>query len=124
MTMTKYLAIAILITGFLVGNLSGCATITTEYKTVKAECASQAYQQYPIDNHSEVKTEYREVRVKTGEICRQKNSGRTHCDTSYAYKDEPYQKKVSVDLNAAIRDQTISSCTRSQCLTKYGNEKC
>ena len=123
MTMTKYLAIAILITGFLVGNLSGCATITTEYKTVKAECSSQAYQQYPIDNHVEVKTGYRQVRVKTGQVCRQAGMF-TPCTTQYAYKDEPYQTKVSVDLNAAIRDQTISSCTKSQCLTKYGNEKC
>ena len=122
--MTKYLAIAILVTGFLVANLSGCATITTEYKTVKAECSSQAYQQYPIDNHVEVKTEYRRVRVKTGEACTHGGVAPTFCTTQYAYKDEPYQAKVSVDLNAAIRDQTISSCTKSQCLTKYGNEKC
>ena len=93
---------------------------------VKAECSSQAYQQYPIDNHVEVKTEYRQVRVKTGEICRQGGGVLkiVNCDTQYAYKSEPYQTKVSVDLNADIRDQTISSCTKSQCLTKYGNEKC
>ena len=119
---SRYL-ILIIVIGFF---LFGCATTTTEYKMVKGECSSQAYQQYPIDNHVEVKTEYRQVRVKTGEICRQHGGvlKMVSCDTQYAYKNEPYQKKVSVDLNADIRDQTISSCTRSQCLTKYGNEKC
>ena len=119
---SRYL-ILIIVIGFF---LFGCATTTTEYKMVKAECSSQAYQQYPIDNHVEVKTEYRQVRVKTGEICRQGGGVLkiVNCDTQYAYKSEPYQKKVSVDLNADIRDQTISSCTKSQCLTKYGNEKC
>jgi hypothetical protein len=120
--LSRYL-ILIIVIGFF---LFGCATTTTEYKMVKAECSSQAYQQYPIDNHIEVKTEYRQVRVKTGEICRQHGGvlKMVSCDTQYAYKSEPYQKKVSVDLNADKRDQTISSCTRSQCLTKYGNEKC
>ena len=119
---SRYL-ILIIVIGFF---LFGCATTTTEYKMVKAECSSQAYQQHPIDNHVEVKTEYRQVRVKTGEICRQGGGVLkiVNCDTQYAYKSEPYQKKVSVDLNADKRDQTISSCTRSQCLTKYGNEKC
>ena len=119
---SRYL-ILIIVIGFF---LFGCATTTTEYKMVKGECSSQAYQQYPIDNHVEVKTEYRQVRVKTGEICRQGGGVLkiVNCDTQYAYKSEPYQKKVSVDLNADMRDQTISSCTKSQCLTKYGNEKC
>ena len=116
---SRYLVLIIVI-GFF---LFGCATTTTEYKMVKGECSSQAYQQYPIDNHVEVKTEYRQVRVMTGQVCRQKGMF-TPCDTQYAYKSEPYQKKVSVDLNSDIRDQTISSCTKSQCLTKYGNEKC
>ena len=117
---SRYL-ILIIVIGFF---LFGCATTTTEYKMVKGECSSQAYQQYPIDNHVEVKTEYRQVRVKTGQSCRQGGLAPTFCTTQYAYKSEPYQTKVSVDLNADIRDQTISSCTRSQCLTKYGNEKC
>ena len=118
---SRYLVL-IIVVGFF---LFGCATTTTEYKMVKGECSSQAYQQYPIDNHVEVKTEYRQVRVKTGEICRQHGGvlKMVSCDTQYAYKSEPYQKKVSVDLNADMRDQTISSCTKSQCLTKYGNEK-
>ena len=117
---SRYL-ILIIVIGFF---LFGCATTTTEYKMVKAECSSQAYQQYPIDNHVEVKTEYRQVRFKTGQRCGRNGIYANDCRTSYSYKDEPYQKKVSVDLNADMRDQTISACTKSQCLTKYGNEKC
>ena len=84
---------------------------------VKGECSSQAYQQYPIDNH---------VEVKTGEICRQGGGVLkiVNCDTQYAYKSEPYQKKVSVDSNAGARNQAIRSCTTSLCFSRYGNAKC
>ena len=119
---SRYL-ILIIVIGFF---LFGCATTTTEYKMVKGECSSQAYQQYPIDNHVEVKTEYRQVRVKTGEICRQGGGVLkiVNCDTQYAYKSEPYQKKVSVDSNAGARNQAIRSCTTSLCFSRYGNAKC
>ena len=110
---SRYL-ILIIVIGFF---LFGCATTTTEYKMVKGECSSQAYQQYPIDNH---------VEVKTGEICRQGGGVLkiVNCDTQYAYKSEPYQKKVSVDSNAGARNQAIRSCTTSLCFSRYGNAKC
>ena len=85
----RYL-ILIIVIGFF---LFGCATTTTEYKMVKAECSSQAYQQYPIDNHVEVKTEYRQVRFKTGQRCGRNGIYANDCRTSYSYKDEPYQKR-------------------------------
>ena len=108
---SRYL-ILIIVIGFF---LFGCAT--AEYRMVKGECSSQAYQQYPIDNH---------VEVKTGEICRQGGGVLkiVNCDTQYAYKSEPYQKKVSVDSNAGARNQAIRSCTTSLCFSRYGNAKC
>ena len=114
---SRYLAL-IIVVGFF---LFGCAT--AEYRLVKGECSSQAFQQYPVNNHIEVKTAFRQVKVPWGQSC-SKIGQMLDCTTQYAYEMQPYQKQVDVDSNADIRDQTISSCTRSQCLTKYGNEKC
>ena len=114
---SRYLAL-IIVVGFF---LFGCAT--AEYRLVKGECSSQAFQQYPVNNHIEVKTAFRQVKVPWGQSC-SKIGQMLDCTTQYAYEMQPYQKQVDVDSNADIRDQTISSCTRSQCLSRYGNAKC
>ena len=114
---SRYLILIIVIGLFLFG----CAT--AEYRMVRGECSSQAFQQYPVNNHIEVKTAFRQVRVPTGQTCTQMGSF-IDCTTMYSYEMQPYQKQVNVDSNADIRDQTISSCTRSQCLSRYGNAKC
>jgi hypothetical protein len=112
---SRYLVLIIVI-GFF---LFGCAT--AEYRLVKGECSVQAFQQYPVDNHDEVVTAYRSVRVPTGQTCQKMV---TECQNTWGLQRQQYQKTVTVDSNADIRDQTISSCTRSQCLSRYGNAKC
>ena len=115
---SRYLVL-IIVVGFF---LFGCAT--AEYRMVRGECSVQAFQQYPIDNHVEVKTEYRQVRVKTGQSCRQGGLAPTFCTTQYAYEMQPYQKQINVDSNAGARNQAIRSCTTSLCYSRYGNAKC
>ena len=121
---SRYL-ILIIVVGFF---LFGCAT--AEYRMVKGECSVQAFQQYPVNNHIEVVTAYRSVKVPSGQKCvpdfgygQIPGVGMT-CTTQYSHKSEPYQKKVLVDSNTGARKQAISSCTRSLCLSRYGNVKC
>ena len=116
---SRYL-IPIIAIGFF---LFGCAT--AEYRMVKGECSSQAFQQYPVNNHIEVKTAFRQVKVATGQHCSPFGvMGNMHCTTQYSYEMQEYQKQVNVDSNAGVRKQAIKTCTRSQCLSRYGNEKC
>ena len=116
---SRYLVL-IIVVGFF---LFGCAT--AEYRMVRGECSSQAFQQYPVNNHIEVKTAFRQVKVATGQHCSPFGvMGNMHCTNEYAYEMQPYQNQVNVDSNAGARNQAIRSCTRSQCLSRYGNERC
>ena len=119
---SRYLVLIIVI-GFF---LFGCATTTTEYKMVKGECSSQAFQQYPVNNHIEVRTAHRHVKVVKGQDCMPNLGfpGAMTCTNRYAYESQPYQKQVTVDSNAGARNQAISSCTTSLCFSRYGNAKC
>ena len=115
---SRYLILIIAI-GFF---LFGCAA-TAEYRMVKGECSIQASQQYPVNNHVEVVTAYRSVKVPSGQTCM--NMGMfIDCSTKYSYERQPYQKEVTVDSNAGVRKQAIKICTKSQCLSRYGNAKC
>ena len=114
---SRYL-ILIIVIGFF---LFGCAT--AEYRMVKGECSSQAFQQYPVNNHIEVRTAYRSVKVPSGQSCSQIGH-MMNCYTTYSYESQPYQKQVNVDSNAGARNQAISSCTTSLCFSRYGNAKC
>ena len=116
---SRYL-ILIIVIGFF---LFGCAT--AEYRMVRGECSSQAFQQYPVNNHIEVKTAFRQVKVATGQHCSPFGvMGNMHCTTQYSYEMQPYQKQVNVDSNAGARNQAIRSCTTSLCFSRYGNAKC
>ena len=116
---SRYLVL-IIVVGFF---LFGCAT--AEYRMVRGECSVQAFQQYPIDNHLEVVTAFKQVKVPTGQYCVPFGvMGDMDCTTEYSYEMQEYQKQVNVDSNARIRHQAISSCTRSQCLSRYGNKRC
>ena len=117
---SRYL-ILIIVIGFF---LFGCAT--AEYRMVKGECSSQAFQQYPVNNHIEVKTAFRQVKVATGQDCMPDLGfpGAMTCTTQYTYEMQPYQKQVNVDSNAGARNQAIRSCTTSLCYSRYGNAKC
>ena len=114
---SRYLILIIVIGLFLFG----CAT--AEYRMVKRECSSQAFQQYPVNNHMEVVDRVRQVRVATGQTCTQTGAFQ-NCFTNYSYEWQPYQKMVNVDSNKGIRNQTIRSCTTSLCFSRYGNAKC
>ena len=118
---SRYL-ILIIVIGFF---LFGCAT--AEYRMVRGECSVQAFQQYPVNNHVEVVTAYRSVKVPSGQSCSTVGSGMgafTDCFTTYTYESRPYQKQVNVDSNAGARNQAIRSCTTSLCFSRYGNAKC
>ena len=101
--------------------LFGCAT--AEYRLVKGECSSQAFQQYPVNNHIEVVDRVKQVRVPIGQTCTQMGSFQ-NCTTNYSYENQIYQKQVNVDSNAGARSQAIRSCTTSLCFSRYGNAKC
>ena len=107
----------------LVFVLNSCAT--AEYRMVRGECSVQAFQQYPIDNHLEVVTAFKQVKVPTGQHCMPFGvMGDMHCTTQYSYEMQEYQKQVNVDSNAGARNQAIRSCTTSLCFSRYGNAKC
>ena len=122
--MKKYLFSRFLILITVVGLfLFGCAT--AEYRMVRGECSVQAFQQYPIDNHLEVVTAFKQVKVPTGQNCMPFGvMGDMHCTTQYSYEMQEYQKQVNVDSNAGARNQAIRSCTTSLCYSRYGNAKC
>tara|TARA_Y100000031_G_C7983680_1_gene275906 strand:- start:139 stop:573 length:435 start_codon:yes stop_codon:yes gene_type:complete len=117
---SRYL-ILIIVVGFF---LFGCAT--AEYRMVKGECSSQAFQQYPVNNHIEVELAFRQVIVGTEQDCKPdwRRPGAMTCTTQYIYEMQPYQKQVNVDSNAGARNQAIRSCTTSLCYSRYGNAEC
>jgi hypothetical protein len=106
--------------------LTGCAT--KAYRAVEAECAPQAWADYPENKVQVVQTRQRVIHVSTGmRSCFSTRDG-THtstiCNDITRPEYIPYQETVVIDQNEAVRKMAIGSCAANLCLQRYGNAKC
>jgi hypothetical protein len=106
--------------------LTGCAT--QAYRAVEAECAPQAWVDYPENKLQVVQTRQRVIHVSTGmRSCYTTRDGahtNTICNDVTRPEFIPYQETVVIDQNEAVRKMAIESCAVNLCLQRYGNAKC
>ncbi len=106
--------------------LTGCAT--QAYRAVEAECAPQAWTDYPENKVQVVQTRQGVIHVATGmQNCFTHRDGKhTHTVCSPITRPElvTYQEAVVVDQNEAVRNMAIASCSANLCVQRYGNAKC
>lgn len=108
--------------------LSGCAT--EGYRIAEGECSYQAFNQYPVNNVTQLVMQNIAVQVPTGHsICNSTSMGygypvRTVCSQITRTEFMPHQQLVVIDTNKANRDFQIKSCAQSLCLQRFGNYKC
>ena len=106
--------------------LTGCAT--KAFRAVEAECASQAWIDYPERKVQVVQTRQRVIHVSTGmRSCFSTRDGahtNTICNDITRPEYIPYQETVVIDQNEAVRKMAIESCAANLCLQRYGNAKC
>ena len=106
--------------------LSGCAT--KAYRAVEAECAPQAWADYPESKVQVVQTRQRVIHVSTGmRNCFSRRDGnlvQTICNDITRPEYIPYQETVVIDQNEAVRKMAIASCSANLCVQRYGNAKC
>ncbi len=106
--------------------LTGCAT--QAYRAVEAECAPQAWTDYPENKVQVVQTRQGVIHVTTGmQNCFTHRDGKhTHTVCSPITRPElvTYQEAVVVDQNEAVRNMAIASCSANLCVQRYGNAKC
>lgn len=106
--------------------LTGCAT--KAYRAVEAECAPQAWVDYPENKVQVMQTRQRVIHVSTGmRSCYSTRDG-THistiCNDITRPEYIPYQELVVIDQNEAVRKSAIASCAAHICVQRYGNAKC
>ncbi len=106
--------------------LTGCAT--KAYRAVEAECAPQAWLDYPESKVQVVQTRQRVIHVATGmRSCYSARDGshiHTICNDITRPEYIPYQEVVVIDQNEAVRKMAIESCAVNLCVQRYGNAKC
>ena len=106
--------------------LSGCAT--KAYRAVEQECKPAAFADYPINPVQVVQTRQRVIHVSTGmRSCFTTRDGahtNTICNDITRPEYIPYQERVVIDQNEAVRNMAIESCAANLCLQRYGNAKC
>ena len=106
--------------------LTGCAT--QAYRAVEAECAPQAWVDYPENKLQVVQTRQRVIHVSTGmRSCYTTRDGahtNTICNDVTRPEYIPYRETVVIDQNEAVRKMAIESCAVNLCLQRYGNAKC
>ena len=106
--------------------LTGCAT--QAYRAVEAECAPQAWADYPENKLQVVQTRQRVIHVSTGmRSCYTTRDGaHTHTICNDVTRPEyiPYRETVVIDQNEAVRKMAMESCAVNLCLQRYGNAKC
>ena len=106
--------------------LTGCAT--QAYRAVEAECAPQAWVDYPEKKLQVVQTRQRLIHVSTGmRSCYTTRDGaHTHTICNDVTRSEyiPYRETVVIDQNEALRKMAMESCAVNLCLQRYGNAKC
>ena len=106
--------------------LTGCAT--QAYRAVEAECAPQAWVDYPENKLQVVQTRQRVIHVSTGmRSCYTTRDGaHTHTICNDVTRPEyiPYRETVVIDQNEAVRKMAMESCAVNLCLQRYGNAKC
>ena len=106
--------------------LTGCAT--QAYRAVEAECAPQAWVDYPENKLQVVQTRQRVIHVSTGmRSCYTTRDGahtNTICNDVTRPEYIPYRETVVIDQNEAVRKMAIESCAVNVCLQRYGNAKC
>ena len=106
--------------------LTGCAT--QAYRAVEAECAPQAWTDYPENKVQMVQTRQRLIHVSTGmRNCfshRDGNQVQTICNDITRPEYIPYQETVVIDQNEVVRKMAIASCSANLCVQRYGNAKC
>ena len=106
--------------------LTGCAT--QAYRAVEAECAPQAWMDYPENKLQVVQTRQRMIHVSTGmRSCYTTRDGaHTHTICNDVTRPEyiPYRETVVIDQNEAVRKMAMESCAVNLCLQRYGNAKC
>ncbi len=106
--------------------LTGCAT--QAYRAVEAECAPQAWTDYPENKVQVVQTRQRVIYVSTGlRNCfsrRDGNQVQTICNDITRPEYLPYQETVVIDQNEVVRKMAIASCSANLCVQRYGNAKC
>ena len=106
--------------------LTGCAT--KAFRAVEAECAPQAWMDYPERKVQVVQTRQRVIHVSTGmRSCYTTRDGahtNTICNDLTRPEYIPYQETVVIDQNEAIRKMAIQSCATHLCVQRYGNAQC
>ena len=106
--------------------LTGCAT--QAYRAVEAECAPQAWVDYPENKLQVVQTRQRVIHVSTGmRSCYTTRDGahtNTICNDVTRPEYIPYRETVVIDQNEAVRKMAMESCAVNLCLQRYGNAKC
>ena len=106
--------------------LAACAT--QAYRAVEAECAPQAWADYPEYKMQVVQTRQRVIQVSTGmRSCFSTRDGvhtNTICNDITRPEYIPYQETVVVDQNEAIRKMAMESCAANLCVQRYGNATC
>ena len=106
--------------------LTGCAT--KAFRAVEAECAPQAWMDYPERKVQVVQTRQRVIHVSTGmRSCYTTRDGahtNTICNDLTRPEYIPYQETLVIDQNEAIRKMAIQSCATHLCVQRYGNAQC
>ena len=106
--------------------LVGCST--PEYRQARNQCAYQAYQQYPINNITQVVSVQRPVQVPTGQTnCTTDyfgNTATTSCQQVMRTEFRNFQETVVVDTNQNGRNNAINYCAAQTCMNTYGNSDC
>jgi hypothetical protein len=101
--------------------LSGCAT--AEFLDTQNQCQQRSFAYHPVNNKPTVVTRSRTVRVQSGTQCI--NTGMMiNCQPTYRQEVQYYDSNEMVDVNQSARNQFIASCTRSECVRRFGNADC
>lgn len=117
------------------------ACSTQEYRHAEQSCTNVSYQKYPQELKQVMKKEGRMVTVPTGEFnCTSDTSSTFNTyggNTLYGNKNtntncKPVTKQEwvteevlrTVDVNQDQRNDWVTQCTASVCLSKYGNRDC
>lgn len=118
----KYILPLSIITLFL----TGCAT--PEYTMEYERCSAMAYKTFPVKNESYQGTCFKDVEVKTGELecitTDLENGKRTVCKDLTEVIQTSYQCELTRDVNERARNFEARSCTKSACISKFGNSDC
>ncbi|MGI9127378.1 MAG: hypothetical protein ACR2IG_04170 [Roseomonas sp.] len=112
--------------GVLASLLCGCAT--PEWQATHSECTKTFYRQLPPSFQLVQVTRAVPVEVLTGQTncvsTQMAGSVTTECRPVTMTQWRSIPDFDSVDMNAEARENAINLCTKTTCLTQFGNAQC